>query len=59
MGLLTDAVVLETRAGPCGESCYQDHRGCYEILPAFALVKRDVYTQISQAYFIFFSWVQF
>lgn len=54
MGLLTDAVLLETRAGPCDEACYQDHRGCYEILSAFALVKSHVYTQISEVNFIIF-----
>lgn len=59
MGLLTFAVLLETRAGPCDEACYQDHRGCNEILCAFTLVKRDVYTQISQVHFILSSWVSF
>lgn len=59
MGLLTFAVLLETRAGPCDEACYQDHRGCNEILCAFTLVKRDVYTQISQVHLILSSWVSF
>lgn len=59
MGLLRDAVLLETRAGCCDEACYQDHRGCYEILSAFALVKSDVYIQISLVNFILLSWVQF
>lgn len=44
MGLLTDAVLLETRAGPCDEAYYQVHTGCYEILSAFALVELCLYS---------------
>lgn len=58
MGLLTDAVFLQARAGPSDEACYRDHRGCCEILPAFGVIKGAVYTQISQVFFILFFWVQ-
>jgi len=56
MGLPTDAVLLEARAGPSVEACYQDHRGCCEILPAFGVIKGAVYTLISEVLFIL--WVQ-
>lgn len=58
MGLLRETFLGEARAGPSEEVCYQDHRGCCEILLAFGVVKGAVYARVSQVFFILFLRVQ-